>query len=325
MPGGDRLLLRAGVGWKEGLVGSATVSASRDSQAGYTLLADEPVIVEDLRTEKHFSGTPLLRDHGVVSGMSTIIRGRKSPFGVLGAYTREPRTFTEDDVYFLRSVANVLAAAVERELAEKALYGVREAERGRLARDIHDGALQNITYAVTEVQLTHLLSDDAEAEVRLEKTADALRRAARELREAVYDLHPADAGGRSFVEVLEELLAATRRMAPQLQTELSVGEGFPDELPDAVSRELLRVVQEAITNARRHAEAERVRVSLAGDDEEIRAEVADDGKGFDPRKARGGLGQTSMLERATALGGNLAVESAPGKGTRVRFWMPRSS
>jgi PAS domain S-box-containing protein len=118
-PGGDRLLLRAGVGWEEGLVGRATEELGFGSQAGYTLHLDEPVVVEDLRSETRFSTSALLREHGVVSGMSVVIGGSDRHFGVLGAHAGQRRTFTEDDVNFLRAVANVLAAAIERERAEE--------------------------------------------------------------------------------------------------------------------------------------------------------------------------------------------------------------
>ena len=121
LPDGDRLLLRAGVGWEDGLVGVATVDASGDSQAGFTLLCSTPVIVDDLATEERFSGPPLLRDHGIVSGISVVIPGTDRPYGVLGIHTTKRRTFTEDDVNFLSSVANVLAAAVERKAAEEAI------------------------------------------------------------------------------------------------------------------------------------------------------------------------------------------------------------
>jgi PAS domain S-box-containing protein len=121
LPNGNALLLRAGVGWEDGCVGHATVSAGSQSQAGYTLLSDEPVIVEDLRTETRFSGPPLLRDHGVVSGMSVIIPGGDRPFGVLGAHTTRRRTFTNDDIHFLQAVANVLASAIDRTWVEEAL------------------------------------------------------------------------------------------------------------------------------------------------------------------------------------------------------------
>ena len=113
LPDGKALLLKAGVGWKEGMVGKATVGAGTNSQAGYTLLSNEPVIIKDLRTEERFSGPPLLREHGIVSGLSVIIGRRDRPFGVLGAHTAKPRTFTEDDVHFLEAVANVLSQVIE--------------------------------------------------------------------------------------------------------------------------------------------------------------------------------------------------------------------
>jgi len=126
LPGERELLLRAGVGWKEGFVGRATVGTGTDSQAGYTLLSDEPVIVEDLKTEKRFSGPPLLHEHKVVSGMSVIISGHDKPFGVLGAHTTRRLTFTKDDVNFLQAVANVLATTIEHKRAEEAVKAERK-------------------------------------------------------------------------------------------------------------------------------------------------------------------------------------------------------
>jgi PAS domain S-box-containing protein len=121
LPHKNTLLLRAGTGWKSGSVGRATVGTEKNSQAGYTLLSNEPIIVEDLRAESRFDGPQLLHDHGIISGMSVIIQGSDRPFGVLGAHTASRRTFTRDDAYFLRSAANVLAAAIERRQVEDAL------------------------------------------------------------------------------------------------------------------------------------------------------------------------------------------------------------
>jgi PAS domain S-box-containing protein len=129
LPDGTALRLQAGVGWKDGSLGSATVGAGTDSQAGYTLRANEPVIVQDLRTETRFTGPPLLHDHRVVSGLSVIIQVQGRPFGVLGAHTTRRRTFTQDDVHFLQAVANVLAMAIERQRAEEALaHALKERE-----------------------------------------------------------------------------------------------------------------------------------------------------------------------------------------------------
>jgi PAS domain S-box-containing protein len=113
-PDGRSFLLRAGVGWRPGLVGFAAVDADVRSQAGYTLLFSSPVIVQDLRTEKRFFGPPLLQDHDVVSGMSVVIGGTDRPFGILGAHTTNKRIFTEDEVHFLQGVAHILAAAAIR-------------------------------------------------------------------------------------------------------------------------------------------------------------------------------------------------------------------
>ena len=120
LPDNDALILRAGVGWKPGLIGQTTVSAGTNSQAGFTLLCKEPVIVEDLRTEERFIGPPLLRDHAVVSGMSVIIGPSDHPYGILGAHTAKARAFSQDDIHFLQAVANVLSQVIEHncDLAE---------------------------------------------------------------------------------------------------------------------------------------------------------------------------------------------------------------
>ena len=85
------------------------------------------MIVEDLRSETRFDGPPLLHEHRVVSGMSVIIGSSERPFGVLGAHTKKRRAFTEDDLNFLQAVANVLAAAIERERAEETQRFLAEA------------------------------------------------------------------------------------------------------------------------------------------------------------------------------------------------------
>ena len=116
--GGDSLLLKAGAGWEPGVVGHARVSAGPGSLAGYTLLVSQPVVVADLQRETRFTASPMLREHGVASGMSVPILGHDAPFGVLDAHTRTARVFGRDDVHFLQSVANLVATALQRHRAE---------------------------------------------------------------------------------------------------------------------------------------------------------------------------------------------------------------
>ncbi len=119
LPDASAFTVRAGVGWKEGVVGQAKVSAYTDSQAGYTLLRTQTVVVEDLSEERRFTADPLLHDHGVVSGMSVTIRGEGQPFGVLSVHTARRCKFAKDDVAFLQDVAEMLATSIERKRAEE--------------------------------------------------------------------------------------------------------------------------------------------------------------------------------------------------------------
>jgi two-component sensor histidine kinase len=115
LPGDAELLVRAGIGWKPGLIGKATVSTGRDSQAGYTLASGRPVITENLKTETRFTGQPLLHNHGVISGITAPIAGRDGrAYGVLGAHTAKQRKFHDYDVAFVAAVANVVAGAIQR-------------------------------------------------------------------------------------------------------------------------------------------------------------------------------------------------------------------
>jgi PAS domain S-box-containing protein len=448
LPGDEDLLLRSGVGWKEGSVGHAKVGAGRGSQAGYTLLTDEPVVVDDLSSEERFSGSSLLREHGVVSGMSTVVGGRERPYGVLGAHTRERRTFTEDDVNFLTAVANVLAAAIERERAEaevrtseerfratfeqaavgvahvapdggwirvndrlceivghpreellgktfqeithpddldtdlvqagqllvgeietysmekryirkdgsvvwtnltgslvkdargepsyfiavlediserkraeEAVREIRMAERARMARDLHDGVMQDLSYTAATMGLMMLSVDDPELKGRLQGSIDAVRHAGEGLRDAVDDLRLEGEGDRPLPELLESLVEEARAMNPGCELHLEDQDGSPTQLPGEARVQLLRVVREALTNIRRHSGAEHAAVALRTEGEDLIAEVSDDGRGFGA-KVRAGGGSRSMRERAAALGGRLEVESEPGLGTTVRLRVP---
>jgi PAS domain S-box-containing protein len=132
----DRRALRlvGGVGWRPGQLGRATVKAGLGSQGGYTLTTVGPVVVEDLRTETRFTPPPLLADHDVVSGLTVVIGSPAHPYGVLGTHAPDRRVFAEDDVNFLQAVANVLAAARERQNDEERLSALAVAEQARAAQ-----------------------------------------------------------------------------------------------------------------------------------------------------------------------------------------------
>jgi two-component sensor histidine kinase len=115
VPGDAELLLRAGVGWKPGLVGSAHISTGPWTHAGYALAAGAPVVAEDLAQETRFSASPLLAEHGAASGIAVPIAGPDGrAYGVLATHARRKRRFEEHDVSFVTAAGNVVAGAIQR-------------------------------------------------------------------------------------------------------------------------------------------------------------------------------------------------------------------
>ncbi|MBW2273250.1 MAG: response regulator [Deltaproteobacteria bacterium] len=124
---GEAFLLRAGTGWDDALLGKTTIPIERASQAGHTLLAGEPVVVEDWSRETRFSKPAGFPELGIVSSLSVVIQGTAQPYGVFGVHATSHRRFTDDDVHFLQSVANLLTLLMRRVEVDEAL---RESEEG---------------------------------------------------------------------------------------------------------------------------------------------------------------------------------------------------
>jgi PAS domain S-box-containing protein len=324
--GRDELLLRAGLGWEEGAVGSATAPAGRGSLIAYTVMAGEPVVSIDMAADRRFGLSQLLTGRNAVSGVSVLIAGRDHPFGGLGAFSKERRAFDADDVSFLQAVANTLSAAVDRVAAQRRLIEVREAERRRIARDLHDDALQ--TLAVAQLHAGSAVAEwDAEWDnaERLAALRPALARVADQLRGAIYDLRLGGDANTSFTELLTELVAVQRAMVVDCAIELDIEDGLPARPLGASGIEALRILGEALNNARRHAGARTIRVRARVSAGRLVAEVTDDGRGFDPggvRAAGHGAGMNGMHERSALLDARLEIRAAPGRGTQVLLDVP---
>jgi signal transduction histidine kinase len=155
-----------------------------------------------------------------------------------------------------------------------------------------------------------------------DKSASAIAsKSASRVRAAVHDLRLADELDQPFPRLVESLVERNREMARGRQIELEVKEGFPSESLGKTGTEHLGILQEALTNARRHSDARNVLVTPRVEGEGLGAEVSDDGRGFGQEVAPG-MGLRSMRERAISLGGELEVHSKPRKGTTVRLWIP---
>lgn len=118
-PDGQNLMLKACSGCREGLVGRARVSAGPESHAGFTLLSHKPLVISDFNRERRFETFQILAEHGITSGINTVIEGSSigRPYGVIGAYSQQRRSFSQDDLNFLQTVASMLASAIRQEKA----------------------------------------------------------------------------------------------------------------------------------------------------------------------------------------------------------------
>ncbi|MGF1471019.1 MAG: PAS domain S-box protein [Rubrobacteraceae bacterium] len=207
-----------------------------------------------------------------------------------------------------------------RKRAEEALREIREAERHRIARELHDGVLQDLTYTLQSLRtMLRVAGDDKWGEER-DRQVEFLQKAVGGLRDAIYDLRIEKVQEQPFVHSIELLVDLNRQMSPEQEINLVVEDGFPISLAGGRSMEVVRIVQEALTNIRRHSAARNAVITLGSKGEDLRVEVRDDGRGFDSSSR--GVGIIGMEERALALDGELEVWSNGRAGTRVRLRVP---
>jgi DNA-binding NarL/FixJ family response regulator len=207
-------------------------------------------------------------------------------------------------------VANVVATAMDRARADQRLTAVREEERSRIARDLHDEALQTLSEAVAR----------ATDPVLVRK----LETIGQQLRGAIYDLRLGGDEDRPFSDRLRMLVGVHAFREGGLRVGLSRSE-LPDTALGELGTQVLRAIGEALTNVRRHADARTVEVRSWASGHMLHVEVADDGRGFDTERApppASGRGLQGMSERLAALGGTCEIVSAPGAGTTVRLAVP---
>ncbi|WP_369213752.1 sensor histidine kinase [Streptomyces flavofungini] len=229
-------------------------------------------------------------------------------------------------------------AALQQALDENAalhaqlLVQAREAgvadERRRLAAEIHDTIAQGLTGIIAQLQVVAGAQDTGHGELareHLDRAADLARHSLGEARRSVHNLSPAPLAHDHLPEALKKTVAAWAE-----RTGVRAGctvTGTAEHLHDEIEATLLRIVQEALSNAARHADATRLGVTLSFMGDEVTLDVRDDGRGFDPlatapRTGSGGFGRDGMRARAERIAGSLTVESEPGGGTAVSARVP---
>lgn len=226
-------------------------------------------------------------------------------------------------------------AALQQALDENAalhaqlLVQAREAgiadERRRMAAEIHDTLAQGLTGIIAQLQVVANAPDPGTARVHVDRAAELARHSLGEARRSVHNLAPVALEHDGLPEALKKTVADWGDRNG-VRADFTVT-GTAEPLHEEVSATLLRIVQEALSNAARHAAASRLGVTLSFMGDEVTLDVRDDGRGFDPlalppRTGSGGFGLDGMRARAERIAGSLSVESEPGFGTAVSARVP---
>jgi signal transduction histidine kinase len=226
-------------------------------------------------------------------------------------------------------------ARLEQALTENAtlqaqlLVQAREAgitdERRRLAAEIHDTLAQGLAGIITQLQAAAESTDEDTARAHAERAATLARYSLGEARRSVHNLAPGPLEHRTLPEALKETVARWQATsAPRLELVIT---GTVEPLHMEIESTLLRITEEALGNAAKHADAARVGVTLSYLDDEVAVDIRDDGRGFDPlsqpsHSARGGFGLDGMRLRAARVAGTVEIETEPGGGTAVSARVP---
>ncbi len=319
LPDEKRLLVRAGVGWGEGVVGQARIGADLESPAGFALQTGQPVISNDLDQEERFRIPELLRAHGVRSAVNVIIRSKQQIFGVLEADSRESRGFTQDDVKFLQGYATILSFAIDQaRLVE--LNAALAQEKDMLLRELGHRVRNN------NQQLMSLINLQLGGVTNLE-ARDNLERIAHRIRALTSVNQQLDGTGRANqIDLGQYLLAISGSLfkfqgdaAAEVKLESEIAQV---EIATERAQAIGLIVNEFLTNSFKHAFGAgggTLSIRLGHRDGEATLVLADDGPGM-PAEPKAGLG----LKLIELLSRQIAAEVAWDRsaGTRLTLQLP---
>ena len=309
--GGTDFLLRAGVGWEPGLVGTARVGADQESPAGYAFRTGEPVISNHLSRETRFRTPKLLADHGVLRAVNVVIRGDGEPYGVLESDSRDPGAFSPHDVAFLQALANTLGLAIEK---EKALNDKR-----LVSREI-DHRIKNSLMLVSSVlAMQQRSAASTEVKAALVQASDRVGTIAR-IHDQLHRSATADSVefGSYLRALAQDLMASLTRNDADLAIEAESVYLAADR-----AAPLGLIAAELLMNALKHAKSEQGRshmtMGFRRDGGDLELVIADDGpgfpEGFDPAQSKG-LGMRLILSLVKQLEGTFEAANV-GEGARI--------
>lgn len=294
---------------------------------GIVLHEGQQLRIANVNDDPRSAGFP--PHHPVMNSLLAVPIVCKGPFrGNLYVSERDNgEEFSESDASSLARFAIVAAIAIDNAHLNQQVSTLAVAEeRVRIARELHDGMAQVLAYVNTKAQAVqaYLQKDDIEkATSQLDQLARAARDVYKDAREGIMALRTGISPDQTFEEALQHYLSRWQQQSG-VKVDLFVQADL--DLPDPAELQLLRIIQEALTNARKHSGANDVKVTLEQEDGWLLASVEDAGSGFDPASPHRAefpqFGLGIMKERAESVGGAIEIDTEPGRGTRVKIRVP---
>ena len=300
---------------------------------GLAAQARSPVVIHDLPEDPRFLRARV-KEAGFHTYCALPLLHRERLLAVLGVAARSQEALTRpEELRLLAGIGEVISVAIENaQLYERVQDAAVLEERERIAREMHDGLAQVLGYINTQSQaIRKFLASGhaAAAQEELVQMEETVRQVYADVREGILGLRTSPGSEGGFLPSLQSYLERYREMTG-LRARLKVGRGINSirsiRLPPAAEIQLMRILQEALSNVRKHARASTVTVNFALDGDALQIEVKDDGVGFDPDRLHPRswprFGLQTMRERAEAVGGSFRIESHPGRGTSVIIQLP---
>ena len=283
-----------------------------------------PFIVEDVHQVENVPWRPRLVALGVITVLVVpmMIAGKME--GVIGVRFTSRRTFRDEELELAQALANQAMLAFQfARLSEQNRKTAIVEERNRVARDIHDTLAQGFTGVIAQLEAAR----GAMSRKKMAKVSDHLERAGEMARESLHEARRSVQALRPLALEDKLLTAALRDLMKRMTTGMTMKakltlRGKPRKLPPDWETNLLRISQEALTNAMRHAGATRFDTVLVFGSQDIRVSFRDNGRGFDPEKTNGGFGIRGIRERVQEMGGKFSIETKEGKGTLSSIVIP---
>jgi signal transduction histidine kinase len=289
----------------------------------------KPFACYDVQADLRFDQTPPRRlGFRSILAVPFVVKGRV--VAVAYALTFDQcRIFSEEQIELVWGIANTVGLAIENaRLHQQVRHLAALEERNRLAREMHDNLSQALSILKLKLSLTSdLIRDNQLEQVRanLLEMKEIAAEAYTDTREAIFGLRTAAPTGADFLSSLRRFLVKYRA-SYGVEAQLVADERLTVALTIQTTTQVIRIIQEALTNVRKHAQASEAWVRIEPEGQGIRITVEDDGQGFDPAQgvanAPGGFGLQVMQERAESVGGRLEVEAQIGRGTRIVAWVP---